>query len=139
MSLYWRISSFPELEHLSEQDRAQVIKRCVPWRIWLGLMVRCFAVGGVCSLLLTGLAAGLLELPGLSPLFECSLPVTLIVLYQVQMILIRGSLRTFLEKAARTEPLTFCIGCGYNLIGNKSDRCPECGRNRAVAEKLEKG
>jgi len=116
------------------------MKQCVPWRIWLALMVRCFAVGGVCSLLFTNWAVVFLNLPIASAALalESMLPVMFIVLYQVQMILIRRSLRAFLKKASRTQALTFCIGCGYSLIGNESDRCPECGRARVPAEKLNK-
>jgi hypothetical protein len=28
----------------------------------------------------------------------------------------------------RYEPVCPCEGCGYELIGNTSGRCPECGR-----------
>lgn len=28
----------------------------------------------------------------------------------------------------------YCRGCGYNLVGNTSGRCPECGRHVTEAE-----
>ena len=37
----------------------------------------------------------------------------------------RGSLRAAIRRRRRRSGL--CIQCGYNLTGNASDRCPECG------------
>ncbi len=30
--------------------------------------------------------------------------------------------------ARRAAPTDLCLGCAYNLTGNVSGRCPECGR-----------
>lgn len=35
--------------------------------------------------------------------------------------------QTFTEQSARDES-KLCVGCGYNLAGNESGTCPECGR-----------
>ncbi len=50
----------------------------------------------------------------LSLLFHLGLPV----------LLVWGLSRKF----ARTQPLTGCQKCGYNLMGNVSGICPECGQ-----------
>lgn len=52
-----------------------------------------------------------------------------LVVYQVQLFLVRIYLRIHLVDAARTERLPLCMQCGYNLKGLASDRCPECGRS----------
>lgn len=53
-----------------------------------------------------------------------------LVVYQVQLFLVRIYLRIHLVDAARSERLPLCMQCGYNLEGLASDRCPECGRSR---------
>jgi hypothetical protein len=63
--------------------------------------------------------------PGLGPLFLIWLPIWLIVLLcclYPAILLLRGPLRRW-----RRRRKGLCLKCGYNLTGNTSGRCPECG------------
>jgi len=125
--MYWTIAALPELEHLSEADRAEVLRRVksrsvtttmVAWSIFGGLFGT-FAV--VLLLLDTGIGPALFLFPlVLFPLFA-------LATYQFLLIRIRGQLLSYLEEVARKQRLPMCLKCGYNLANLPGDHCPECG------------
>ena len=47
--------------------------------------------------------------------------------FQLQMILLRSSIRLKIMNSLRGERVPVCLKCGYDQTGNQSDRCPECG------------
>ena len=51
-----------------------------------------------------------------------------LLVYQCGLIQIRGQMLIYLERAAKRERLPMCLKCGYDLTGNASGVCPECGK-----------
>jgi predicted RNA-binding Zn-ribbon protein involved in translation (DUF1610 family) len=128
--MYWRIQSFPELEHLPPEAREQMVQRSMGWANSLRLLLWVAFIAGLWTLIIGGLA-GLLFLPrrGLPPWWYLGLWAFFAVAsYQYRLIRIRGQLIMFLEKTARHKPLPMCLRCGYDLKGLTASRCPECGQ-----------
>lgn len=129
MDMYWRISSFLELQHLSEEDRARLLREHLGWRTPTLVVVRSVFFGLLLASFVGVGTARLLSLPT-STAFWFSAGYLLVfatAIYQFQLIWIRGALRVFLEEHAEVNPLPLCINCGYNVHGLVSNRCPECG------------
>jgi len=49
--------------------------------------------------------------------------------FLVFLFLISVSAASLWWRRRTTPPIGFCVHCGYNLKGNLSGRCPECGRS----------
>ncbi|GMU20043.1 MAG: hypothetical protein AMXMBFR13_01440 [Phycisphaerae bacterium] len=128
--MYWRIESFPELEHLPPEAREQIVQRSLGWGNSLRLLLWVVFIAGLWTLIIGGLA-GMLFLPrrGLPTWwYLCIWGLFAIAVYQYRLIRIRGQLIMFLEKTARHKPLPMCLRCGYDLTGLTTSRCPECGQ-----------
>jgi len=141
--MHWRISSFPELEHLSDAERLQILRRHVGWWFYVKAIfisiIQGLAVGIVLSFPLNicayylGASNKTFEIIG----FVTSLAIIsgIIGSYQYFINRVRGQLRMYLEKAAKEQPLPLCMNCGYNIEGAKESRCPECGVK--IVQKME--
>ena len=135
MRLFWTLRSLPELNHLDEQQKREVIRASMTWRHHLRMSMKVLlgatffgmlpgsylARGGdpwviVITIMLSGAVAGLF-------------------VFQLEMANIRRSLRRFLFDHFRGKRLPVCLRCGYDLTDNQTDRCPECGANVVMPEK----
>jgi hypothetical protein len=128
--MFWRISSFPELEHLSDENRREILHKArAGWRVaWL-IIASAIAGAGVSSCLV----GTLLATNSIAPTFGVVAFASLwffsaAALYQIDLIRIRGQLRIYLEKAAQSQQLPLCLNCGYDITGLTGRRCPECGK-----------
>lgn len=135
--MYWRISSFPELQHLSESDRARLIRQRCGLLFYVKLLGFSFAMA-VVSLILLFIAFGVVEqvLLGGSLIlpdwwYLVFLPTTLFLLvlgwYLYVITRIRGQLRLYLmEHRGKGMDIPMCLNCGYAVAVGQV-RCPECG------------
>lgn len=125
--MYWRISSFPELDHLADADRRALIREHAGWKLTIKMIGRSL-LGGTAMMVIGCAIVGnvyLWQLAALlSPFFFA---LGSVMAYQYSLIRIRGQLIMFLEEARRHERLPMCLRCGYNLQGISGSRCPECG------------
>ncbi len=51
----------------------------------------------------------------------------------------RHRYRRFLRERLSASGIPICVKCGYDLTGNESGTCPECGREAAVTSVRERG
>ena len=124
--MYWRMSSFPELDHLSDAERCELLRRRVILRGQIKLILLSL-LSGVCGGVFTaGLFASFFN-GGFLLGWLVTAPLWSILVYQIYLIRIRGQLLLYLQTAASRQRLPMCLRCGYNLEGVTSGRCPECG------------
>ncbi len=125
--MYWSIDQFPELEHLSETQRAEVLRRVKSRAVTARLLGFSILAGLFGTLLVLFLLIDVRMGPALflSPLIL--LPLFALATYQFLLIRLRGQLLIYLEEVARRQRLPMCLKCGYNLANLPGDRCPECG------------
>lgn len=125
MKLYWRIRSLPELDHLSDEQRSQLLKS----------HVRRGTIGTI-------LYSTILIIVAVRCLYAfCPLPIALpsgillIVathLYGIRSI--RVAIQMQIIEMYRGQQLPICLNCGYDLRNIEVTQCPECGA--AVRAKL---
>ena len=125
--MHWRVGTFVELEHLSDEDRHRLLKECAGPRTIGMMIVRSVFFGLVCGLFAAALFGRRLPPEMAAGLFGLGTVLGALAVYQLQIIRIHGQLRIFLGHMARNEPLPMCLRCGYSLEGLSPDRCPECG------------
>ncbi len=125
--MYWRISSFPELDHLSADERQLLLRRHAGRRWTVKIIAFAMMAGFVLSLAAMGILAAVQPVPLAPYLIGCTFLAGSVITYQVSMMIIRAQLRSVLADTARRERLPMCLKCGYNLKGIASTRCPECG------------
>ena len=128
--MYWRIGSFLELQHLSDEDRARLLRKHAGWRTLVCIVVCALSFGFLAGMIATLLTAVFLSR---SPAAVLALgagffALLSVVAYQAQLIWLRSGLRAFLADEAQHSALPLCIHCGYNVQGLASNRCPECGQ-----------
>ena len=123
--MYWTITSFPELYHLSETDRRELLRRYGARRAMLWIGIRSLVFGLYAAII----SAGVVAAAGLRPIvaFLLVFPIWVVLIYQMQIIWIRGHMRIYLEETARSQKLPLCLNCGYSTQGLTRERCPECG------------
>jgi hypothetical protein len=124
--MYWTIGSFPELEYLEPQERAQLLQR-VPWTtIYAKIISRYVFLGVLVGLL--GVAIVQREFNLTEPI-AFLVPMVLVVIagYVHELNRMRRSLRRTIIDAFRGQKLPFCMNCGYDLRAAERNRCPECG------------
>ncbi|MEM1356222.1 MAG: hypothetical protein AAGH88_15210 [Planctomycetota bacterium] len=132
--MYWRISSFPELGHLSDSERDQLLGSTIGRGLMVKLALSCVLRGLLAGLLVTGVVvtwtAGASSPPSgilaviLSPICVALLSLGL---YQFSLIRIRGQLRIYLHQQRQLgKPIPVCLKCGY-AVDEQAGRCPECG------------
>jgi hypothetical protein len=124
--MLWRISEFPELDHLETGERADVLRRVPGWTY--PLLVARAVVGG----LLAGGTVGMFvarrpnEVIFMTTL--CAAGLVAVVIYQLQLKQLRRLMREELAKGFHGTRPPFCFSCGYDLRGTTGWHCPECGQ-----------
>ena len=125
---YWRFDSFPELQHLSHDDRKRLLREHVGAFTRATLVLRALLLGIASGMLMTIIAASIgLQLRSLGVILALSSVAGTVPAYAHYVHRVRGHLRAYLEEAAKKERLPMCLHCGYDLTGNTSGLCPECG------------
>jgi hypothetical protein len=126
-ALRWRISEFPELGHLPEDERRALLRQCVGARTYTRLIGQAVFVGIVAG---GALWAGLAR--SAPPwLLAAGVPAALVgasaAWYQLILWRIRISVRTQIMDGFAGQRVPVCLRCGYDVAGVRGDRCPECG------------
>lgn len=132
--MYWRVSSLPELQHLSDDQRHQLLKerlgRGYSARLALRCLLRGLCFGLLAAFVVMLVAVGVSAVPNAYTevvIVVVSISITTLGLYQFNLIRIRGQLRIYLlaqrEQGVR---LPVCVNCGYAVQDGQAS-CPECG------------
>ncbi len=133
--MYWRLENLPELQHLSDQQRATLVRNKVgktfTFRLWLTSFMRGFVImllGYAVLSAITGLLSPPSVVSGLAVYVPLLLwPVATILFYQYALIRIRGQLKLYLgELRSLGVDVPVCLGCGY-AVDAQMQHCPECG------------
>ncbi|MHC4990328.1 MAG: hypothetical protein ACYTGC_05045 [Planctomycetota bacterium] len=127
---YWSLSSIPELQHLPVRARRELLRRAVPMRTRVIMVVNPLLRGMIAQLIVVLLIAvtlganrqEILVVAGLATIILVSL-----VSYLLQVRRIRGHIRREIIEQLAGERPPFCFGCGFDLRGTDAEQCPECG------------
>ena len=123
--MIWSIRQFPELEHLSDEQRELLLKR-VPFGFTIRVLIKSTVMGTIVIGLVRSLFASIFS-PAFSAYMFLIVPVLAIWIYLNLLRDTRRQLRTEVARAFAGERLPFCLNCGYDFQGLHSDKCPECG------------
>ena len=126
--MFWRIADFPELDHLTAQERAHLFAQ-VPWWTYPTILFRSITpsvIGGVIA------AAPFDNFRGPSnaaiAIFAIIVCTGSAVLYILQLSRLRTVMRKTIIAELHGRRPPFCFACGYDLRGNDAAVCPECGQ-----------
>jgi len=131
--MWLRLDSLPELQHLSEKQRAELFEKIGVKKVMIRILIGSMLIGGILAVITTAILNGLVIKP--KPvslmaswyiLLPCFVGFSLVV-YVALIIMIRGQLVSFLSDVRKKQRLPMCHKCGYDLKGVDSDKCPECG------------
>ena len=132
--MYWRIHGFPELQHLGDAERDQLLRshlrRGLEIRLALSSLLRGLCLSFLLGFAILALSSGfkgsgrsiayLLIYPLLWAVFSVGF-------YQFNLIRIRGQLRIYLiEQRQQGVRVPVCVKCGY-AVHQGQRACPECG------------
>lgn len=134
--MYWRVSSLPELQHISDDQRHQLLKerlgRGYSARLALRCLLRGLCFGLLAAFVVMLVAVGVSAIPNAYTevvIVVVSISIATLGLYQFNLIRIRirGQLRIYLQ-AQREQGvrLPVCVNCGY-AARDQQVTCPECG------------
>ncbi len=117
---FWRfiVSEWGKLDRHERKRAYKAAAYALGWRRWIPFLVVPFAV-----------APSQLTYPSSLVVYSAA-----ILLFPVLVFFINRTpiaLACWGILAARGEPI--CTACGYNLTGNVSGKCPECGRATSTA------
>lgn len=132
MRFIWSFRAIPELNHLDEQQRRDLISRCVNWRVRVSFAGESLFVGLFCSWVAMVLVAGWVSKPLMLVAGGLVMAAGSMLWFQFEFLRIRAALRLHLKQAFRGQRLPVCLNCGYNLTGTTSTRCSECGHTVIV-------
>jgi hypothetical protein len=127
----WTIAQFPELDHLTPDQRTTLLRNIPRWT---------YAVIVARSLILGVMPVALVVAAwwhGLGPdralLCLGLAPVIATACYRLQLREVRVIMRNEIAQSFRGQRPPFCFHCGYDLRASAETRCPECGRDARVA------
>ena len=126
MRLYWRLSDLPELGHLPEAYRGELIRHARGKRFVISTIAKSLFLGlffGGIAATLSSMAPvavrGIIAIFGLAVGFGAG--------YLLCVLRVRAELRLFLMRAFKDGTLPVCFKCGYDLTAATGSTCPECG------------
>jgi hypothetical protein len=132
----WTIRGLPELQGLAPEERERVAAAAGAGRATLRLWLRAAALGAIiATLIVAGLRpTGLLGGASWAGLLAFALTWTLAaaVAFRVQLIMVRSQIRLAIMRASAGGRVPVCLGCGHDVSGIESDRCPECDASLRV-------
>ena len=123
--MYWRISRFPELGHLSEDDRDTPIRNAGGRRTYIRVIAQGVFFGlifGIITAQTTPAAPWIRGLAG-----GAVLVVVAVGWYQFILWRMRIAMRLAIMDGLEGERVPTCLKCGYNSREASQDRCTECG------------
>ena len=117
-----RTRVFPELAYFEPRKRRSVLDHAQENVLFRGhvFITVLFVIGGCTAVVLTGWLVGSRVRSLLGLVFLGGM------LFSYDLLL-RSPIRRSLRRQLWNEGLPICIGCGYDLTGNVSGVCPECG------------
>lgn len=126
-SLLWSVGQFPELDHLSAEQRVEVL-RTLPWHFYPILIIKsmlgAFSWGLVSTLFLALFGQERAMVAAIFPAVAGGLWSYLAFLKRI-----RATIRREVAKAFIGQRPPFCYSCGYDFHELKSNTCPECGHS----------
>jgi len=125
VKLYWRVSRFPELEHLTPAERSRLLRRVGLWRLYLAIVVAGLVAGLIAAVVVVSLLPPAYR--GTPGPWALTVAAVVLLVHAGAMMGLRRVLRRTLRGLAGRERLPACLACGYPLTGFSGDRCPECG------------
>lgn len=132
--MFWTIGQFPELDHLDEIQRREVLRR-VPWHCYPRLaglsLFRGFFIGAFVALGVAIIFARFLSEDAAGASALATFIVTFVFLairfYLGDLENLRKIIRTEIAAAFKGQRLPFCFSCGYDFRNLAGNVCPECG------------
>lgn len=126
----WTIQGLRELQALTPDERSRIAAAAgagrATLRLWLraaalGVFIATVIVAGLRPTVLLGRASwvGMLA-------FALTWAVTSAAVFRVQLLVVRSQIRLAIMRASAGQRVPICLGCGQDVSGTESDRCPEC-------------
>ncbi len=115
--------TFPEIDRFpSERDATLALERAGIYRFWAGTLAGLFFAPVLPMMIIEALWSA----P--SPMLAILLQVSGAGLgFLAVVVLCRRSIQRSLRQQLRARGEAVCLRCGYDLTGNVSGACPECG------------
>jgi hypothetical protein len=129
--MHWTIAQFPELDHLTPEQRAALL-RGVPWWTYRVIRGRALVVGLIVGGVVFGSTWDVLRSDLRMISTTAAAVATMVGVYLLQMSHLRRLMRVEIAAAFKGERPPFCFHCGYDLRAGVEPRCPECGQDACV-------
>ncbi len=137
MKFCWTFNSIPELGFVADKQRRELLRSTLPRgiaiKLWTHSIFVGILVGGFTSIFLA------MDLWPTALWIVVVGVLTTAIWFQLQMIRVRVQIRLILLDQFQDDIVPVCLECGYNLVGSKSIKCPECGASTFVPKKETKG
>jgi uncharacterized paraquat-inducible protein A len=122
MAWHLRLSTLPELQHLTRKQRRMAIRRAVPVGTRFRLYFRPMLIGAL-------MAAACTALVGIAStvLFVMLWMIASVCLYTLDVRRLRYEIRKQIRDELAGERPPAGLRCHFDLRGCEGDSCPECG------------
>jgi hypothetical protein len=127
--MWFRLSSLPQLQHLSPEQRKVLLAQVGAGKIVRGIIFRAVAMGVLAGLVASSIVGSMTNRSDLlSALgFVVGAAVVGFAVYGWLLIRVHGQLIQYFAQIRKEQRLPVCIKCGYDLEGSQAKTCPECG------------